>query len=138
MPQPHYQSTPQETQALQSYRQPIPRQNQLPVYQPGAGSATASLILGIMGIVFMFFPFGIAAVILASSSHKKQAGANLYRLGTATGGMVTGIISIIYGVIGGIMIFLAFLVYFIEGNMNSTYFIDSVSYAYASLAQCLI
>ena len=73
---------------------------------PGKGAATASMVLGIIAVVFWFFGWGalvsvicgIIGLILASSS--KKAG---FDGGTRTAGLVLSII----GLIGGAIVFLA-------------------------------
>lgn len=68
--------------------------------QAGKGQATASMVLGIIGIVFWFFGYssvvsvilGIIGLILASAS--KGAG---YTGGTRTAGFVLSLLSLIFG-----------------------------------------
>lgn len=81
---------------------------QVPVngQQPGSGKATASLVLGIIGVVFWFFGyfsflsllFGIIGIILSSSA-KKDGNTS----GVNTAGFVLSLISLI----GGAIVFLA-------------------------------
>ncbi len=79
---------------------------QHPGDEPGKGAAIASLVLGIVSIVFWFFGMGafvglvtgIIGVICASSS--KKAG---YTGGIQTGGLVCSII----GLIGSAVVFVA-------------------------------
>lgn len=70
--------------------------------QPGKGAATASLVLGIIGVVFWFFGYsslvsvvvGIIGIIL--SSNAKKAG---FVGGMQTAGFVLSLISLIGGAI---------------------------------------
>lgn len=70
--------------------------------QPGSGKATASLVLGIIGIVFWFFGwgviisliFGIIGIILSASA-KKDGNTS----GINTAGFVLSLISLIVGAI---------------------------------------
>ncbi len=69
---------------------------------PGNGFGVASLICGIFGILFsMTFGVGalagIAAVILSVISGNRSTSAGFRRSGVAIGGMVCGIIAIIFG-----------------------------------------
>lgn len=74
--------------------------------QPGKGAATASLVLGIIAVVFWFFGWGalvsvicgIVGIILASNA--KKAG---FEGGMRTAGLVLSII----GLIGGAIVFVA-------------------------------
>jgi len=69
------------------------------------GMATASLILGIVSIVFSFFWIiavicGILAVVLGIVAKGKiKADANLGGSGAATGGIVTGAVGIVLAII---------------------------------------
>ena len=73
---------------------------------PGKGSATASLVLGIISVVLWFFGYsalisvilGIVGVVLASKS--KAAG---YNDGIRTAGFILSLI----GIIGGALFFVA-------------------------------
>ncbi len=73
---------------------------------PGKGAATASMVLGIIAVVFWFFGWGaivsvvcgIVGLILASNS--KKAG---FDGGTRTAGLVLSII----GLVGGALVFVA-------------------------------
>ena len=85
------------------------------------GMATASLVLGIVSIVFSFFwPIsvicGILAIVLGIVAKGKiKADINMGGSGAATGGLITGVIGIILSVI-----FIAIVILFAE------YFIDAV------------
>lgn len=108
-----YQGTSQNnTQGYVSNQQQIPN-GSYPGYgapqngdEPGKGAAIASLVLGIISIVFWFFGMGafiglvtgLIGVICASSS--KKAG---YTGGIQTGGLVCSII----GLIGSAVVFVA-------------------------------
>ena len=74
--------------------------------QPGKGAAIASLVLGIIAVVFWFFGWGslvsiicgIVGIILASNA--KKAGFD--------GGMrVAGLVLSIIGLVGGAIVFVA-------------------------------
>ena len=59
---------------------------------PGKGAATASLVLGILSVVFVSFVMGIIGLVLAASS--KKAG---FTGGTRTAGFVLSLIGLIIG-----------------------------------------
>ncbi|MCD8332225.1 MAG: hypothetical protein LUB63_06875, partial [Oscillospiraceae bacterium] len=61
---------------------------------PGRGAATASLVLGILSIVFASFVMGIIGLVLAA--HSKKAG---FTGGVRTAGFVLSLIGLIFGVI---------------------------------------
>lgn len=57
------------------------------------GLATASLVLGLVGLLIAAIPCGILAVIFSATSRKNG------KSGSATAGLVLGIIDIISGII---------------------------------------
>ncbi|MCD8004693.1 MAG: hypothetical protein LUE91_03440 [Oscillospiraceae bacterium] len=59
---------------------------------PGKGATTASLVLGILSVVFVSLIMGIIGLVLASNS--KKAG---FEGGTRTAGFVLSLIGIIFG-----------------------------------------
>jgi hypothetical protein len=61
---------------------------------PGKGFATASLVLGIIGLVFADMILGILAIIFAVVAKKKG-----FSGGIATAGLVLGILASIGGII---------------------------------------
>jgi len=77
-----------------------------------SGLATASLVLGIVGAVFLCFgiPFGIAALIcgLMAQSRIKAAGGLMLGKGKATAGIILGIVPFvsipIVGVLAGMLL----------------------------------
>lgn len=69
---------------------------------PGKGMATASLVLGIIGLCTGWLygvgcVLGIIAVVLAVSSGNKSQAEGFSRSGLATAGLVCGIIAIVSG-----------------------------------------
>ena len=71
-------------------------------FNPGKGTATASLVLGVIGLLTGWFYgvgciCGIIAVVLAVSSGNKSQAGGYPKLGLATAGLVLGIISIVLG-----------------------------------------
>lgn len=74
------------------------------------GTAIASLVLGIIGMFSAFLPLGIVGLCLGISS-KKKLGKN----GISTGGIITSIIAIIFGIIA-IISFIAFISYAAENS----------------------
>lgn len=74
-----------------------------PLPQRGNGAAVASLVLGIVGVVFLFFPFvgvllGILAIVFAYMGFKRAEASGTGR-GLAIAGLVLGIISTVFGVL---------------------------------------
>lgn len=88
------------------YQQPIPPMppNTQP---PGQGMAVASLVLGIVSIIFcwtslfavIFMVTAIVGVVLAISAKKKNAEMGMPP-GLATGGLVLNIIALVFSAIG--------------------------------------
>ncbi|MCL2634753.1 MAG: hypothetical protein FWD34_09605 [Oscillospiraceae bacterium] len=77
------------------------RQTYQPAYQqpvPGKGMAITSLIMGIVGLVIIFFglPAGITGLILGIISKKKLNNADA-PTGLALGGIITSIAAILFG-----------------------------------------
>lgn len=89
----------------------------VPQQKPNNGTAIASLVLGILGIFSLFFPFGIVGLILGISS-KKKPGAN----GIATGGIITSIIAIILSLVIIVLAVIIFVNYGEEIIENSSYY----------------
>jgi hypothetical protein len=88
---------------------------------PGSGRATASLVLGIIGIVVGEWLFGVIGLILASSSDKKQAEAGLPPIETTKAGRITSIIAIVIGVLWAIVMIAIFVPFIIGGVPDGWY-----------------
>ena len=126
-PQPRYQAPPYQQGAYpppQGYAYQQPPYPPPPVYappapvNPGKGLAIASLILGIVSIVFgvlfgggilVSLGCGIAGVITGVKSKKASIEAGMNALGMQTGGFICSVI----GLIGGIIWVLIYILYFI-------------------------
>ena len=77
--------------------QPAPEAKAVPAENDSVrGFATASLVMGILGICLPFIVFSILAVVFSSISTRKNGGA---RLGTATAGLVLGWVSLAISII---------------------------------------
>lgn len=78
------------------------------VKQPGESNATASLVLGIIGAVFGFtglIPFVLGIIGIVQSNKAKKLGCNN---SSATAGFILSLISVIFGGIAVVIIFLLF------------------------------
>ena len=105
----------------QTYQQPSqqPIYQQVPQKTPGNGAAVASMVCGILSIVFCWC-YGIVGLILgiialAMYSKSKRLNGGLV-IGMATAGLVCGIIG---SIISGLMLIYFIVVIFIIGATSS-------------------
>jgi hypothetical protein len=65
-----------------------------------SGKATASLVLGIIGILILPIVFSVLAIVFASIARREiEADPSLGGKGLATAGLVTGIVGLVGGLI---------------------------------------
>jgi uncharacterized membrane protein YkgB len=100
---------PQPPNSSPYQRQPYAQYNPAPqAFHPGNGTAIASLVLGIVGIVFIMlyigWIFGIIGLVLARVSNKAQASVRQEPLALSKAGMVTSIVALVLGLLGFLFI----------------------------------
>ena len=74
--------------------------------QPGSGAATASMVLGIIGVVFWFFGYGALVSVVLGIIGLILAG-NAKKAGNVSGVRTAGFILSLISLIGGAIFFVA-------------------------------
>lgn len=97
---------PQNQSPYQPPYQPPQYQPPYIPQDPGRGTGTASLVLGIIGLgtVFLGSICGIIGIILALISGSKSKSVGLKRNGLATAGLICSIISVIIGIVSFVVL----------------------------------